>query len=107
MPDEAQYAERTFAAGLGRRAVEGRCADCSEVSGEELLCEACRVTPGNQTPAARARQAGHRERMEDLHRGVRDPALTIERVNAISRDHLAARLAEIARAATDDLPLIR
>jgi len=87
MPDEQQYAAGKFAQGFGRRAAFGCCADCGEALLEitALICDPCRYKPENRTPEFAEREAGHRERIADLSRGVRDSSLTCAKVDAIYR----------------------
>ena len=88
MPDEEQYAAQIFAAGLGRRAAFGCCADCGKTLRDVtlLICSRCRRDPKNaEDPRLPQREAGHRDRITDLFRGVRDGSLTFEKVNAMYR----------------------
>jgi hypothetical protein len=87
VPDEQQYAAGKFAQGFGRRATFGCCSDCGETLLEitALICDPCRYKPENRTPEFAEREAGHRERISDLFRGVRDSSLTFQKVNAIYR----------------------
>jgi hypothetical protein len=64
MPDERQYSERTFSAGLGKRAAAGYCADCAApIPLTRIWCEQHRkhgprpTSPTDTYEAAEARHA--------------------------------------------------
>jgi hypothetical protein len=81
-----------------RRGVFGRCADCGDVLPDitMLVCPyPCRKKFAHD-PKFLEREAGHRERITDLFRGVHDPSLTFEKANAIYERKRKAREAEAA-----------
>jgi hypothetical protein len=69
----------------GKRAVYGCCVECGEtlLDATMLACARCRKILVKTDPEFERHEAGHRDRISDLYRGVRDGGLTFAKVNAI------------------------